>query len=46
VHQLSLFDQQTEKERKLLDALDDLRKKYGKGAVQRAGRMYRKSERD
>jgi len=46
VHQLSLFDQQTEKERKLLDALDDLREKYGKGAVQRAGRMNRKASRD
>jgi DNA polymerase-4 len=42
VHQLSLFDQQTEKERKLLDALDDLREKYGKGAVQRADRLNRK----
>jgi DNA polymerase-4 len=42
VHQLSLFDQQTEKERKLLNALDDLQEKYGKGAVQRAGRMNRK----
>jgi hypothetical protein len=42
VHHLSLFDQQTEKERKLLHALDDLQEKYGKGAVQRAGRMNRK----
>lgn len=39
MHQLSLFDTSTEKERRLLDALDELREKYGKGAVQRAGHM-------
>ncbi len=43
VHQLSLFDQKSEKERRLLDALDDLREKYGKQAVQRADRLNRKS---
>lgn len=46
VHQLSLFDQQTDKERRLLEALDDLREKFGKGAVQRAGRLNRKSHRE
>jgi DNA polymerase-4 len=45
VHQLSLFDQQSEKERRLLDALDDLREKYGKGAIQRADRLDRKNPR-
>lgn len=43
VHQLSLFDQQSEKERRLLDALDDLRGKYGKQAVQRGNRLNHKS---
>ncbi len=43
VHQLSLFDTQTEKERRLLGALDELREKFGKGAVQRANHLSRKN---
>ena len=46
VHQLSLFDQQSEKERRLLDALDGLREKYGKGAVQQADHLHRKHPKD
>lgn len=42
-HQLSLFDTQTEKERRLLGALDELREKFGKGAVQRANHLSRKN---
>jgi DNA polymerase-4 len=33
VHQISLFDTPTEKERRLLTALDELRDKYGKNSV-------------
>ncbi len=43
VHQLSLFDTQTEKERRLLGALDELREKFGKGAVQRADHLRKKN---
>ncbi len=43
VHQLSLFDTQTEKERRLLGALDELREKFGKGAVQRADHLQKKN---
>ena len=39
VHQLSLFDTSTEKERKLLHVLDDLREKYGKKVVLRADHL-------
>lgn len=46
VHQLSLFDQQSEKERRLLGALDDLREKYGKGAVKRADHLIKKNPRE
>ncbi len=35
VHQLSLWDTGTEKERKLLTALDELRERFGKSAVKR-----------
>jgi DNA polymerase-4 len=35
-HQMSLWETPTEKERKLLDALDELRERYGKGTVRRA----------
>ena len=41
VHQLSLFDTTTEKERKLLSALDQLSEKYGKKAVQRADHLIK-----
>ncbi len=43
VHQLSLFNTQTEKERRLLGALDELREKFGKGAVQRADHLQKKN---
>ena len=42
VHQLSLWDTNTEKERKLLTALDALREKYGKGAVKRGDHVRRR----
>jgi DNA polymerase-4 len=35
VHQLSLWDTPTEKERRLLDAVDSLRARYGKKIVRR-----------
>ncbi|KAF0112125.1 MAG: dinB [Chloroflexi bacterium] len=35
-HQMTLWETPTEKERRLLDALDELREKYGKQAVRRA----------
>ena len=40
-HQLTLWETGTEKERKLLTALDELREKYGKGAVKRADHIRR-----
>lgn len=43
VHQLSLWETSTDKERRLLTALDDLREKYGKGAVQRGNHVRRRS---
>ncbi len=39
VHQMTLWETPGEKERKLLTALDDLREKFGKGAVQRGDRI-------
>lgn len=36
VHQMTLWETPNEKERKLLSALDDLREKFGRNAVQRA----------
>ena len=44
VHQLSLWETGTEKERKLLTALDELREKYGKGAVKRADHIRRRDD--
>ncbi len=44
-HQLSLWETSTEKERKLLDALDELREKFGRGAVQRADRLGKRDKR-
>jgi DNA polymerase IV len=41
VHQLSLWDTPDQKERRLLDALDTLRTRYGENAVQ-AGRKIKK----
>ncbi len=38
-HQMSLWETPTEKERRLLDALDDLRERYGKGAVKRGHKL-------
>jgi DNA polymerase-4 len=38
-HQLSLWDTPNEKERKLLEALDGLREKYGKQTVRRASKL-------
>ncbi len=35
VHQLALFDHQNEKEKRLLDAVDQLHQKYGDKAIQR-----------
>lgn len=39
MHQLDLWDTKTEKERRLLTALDDLKEKYGKRIIQRADRL-------
>jgi len=44
VHQLTLWETGTEKERRLLTALDELREKYGKGAVKRADHIHRRNE--
>jgi DNA polymerase IV len=38
-HQMSLWETPTEKERRLLDALDDLRERYGKGAVKQGHKL-------
>lgn len=38
-HQMSLWDTPNEKERKLLEALDELREKYGRQTVRRASRL-------
>ncbi len=40
-HQMSLWETPTEKERKLLDALDGLREKYGKGAIKKANKLVK-----
>ena len=42
-HQLTLWETGTEKERKLLIALDELREKYGKGTVERADHVRRRN---
>lgn len=42
-HQMTLWDTPSEKERKLLTALDELRDKYGKGAVQHGDRIKGKA---
>jgi DNA polymerase-4 len=42
VHQMSLWETPSEKERKLLTALDDLREKYGKKAIQHGDRIKSK----
>jgi DNA polymerase-4 len=42
VHQLTLWESETQKERKLLIALDELREKYGKEAVQRADHIRKR----
>ncbi len=39
VHQMTLWETPSEKERKLLTALDDLRERYGKGAIQHGDRI-------
>ncbi len=39
VHQMSLWDTPNEKERKLLEALDELRERYGRQTVKRASRL-------
>jgi len=39
VHQMTLWETPSDKERKLLTALDDLRERYGKGAVQHGDRI-------
>ena len=44
VHQLELWETATEKERKLLDALDELREKFGRGAVLRADRLGKRNK--
>jgi DNA polymerase-4 len=38
-HQMSLWDTPNEKERKLLEALDELRERYGRQAIRRASRL-------
>jgi DNA polymerase IV len=40
-HQMSLWETPTEKERRLLDALDGLREKYGKGAIKQGNKLDR-----
>lgn len=40
-HQMSLWETPTDKERRLLDALDDLRERYGKGTVKRGHKLGR-----
>jgi DNA polymerase-4 len=40
-HQMTLWETPTEKERRLLNALDDLRDKYGKGAVKSGNKIIR-----
>ncbi len=42
-HQMSLWETPSEKERKLLTALDELRERYGKGAVQHGDRIKGKA---
>lgn len=42
--QLSLFETPTEKERRLLDALDELRDRYGKGTIRRATKLKLKKD--
>lgn len=39
IHQMSLWETPTEKERRLLDALDGLQEKYGKGAIKRGNKI-------
>jgi DNA polymerase-4 len=41
-HQMSLWETPTEKERRLLDALDNLSNRYGKGAVKRGNKLVKK----
>ena len=40
-HQMTLWETPTEKERRLLDALDDLRQKYGKGTIKRGDKLIK-----
>ena len=42
LHQMSLWETPTEKERRLLEALDGLREKYGKGTVKRGNKLSSK----
>lgn len=44
VHQMTLWETPNEKERKLLTALDDLREKYGRNAIQRAENLQSQKE--
>lgn len=41
-HQMTLWETPTEKERRLLDALDNLRDKYGKGTVKLGNKLVKK----
>jgi DNA polymerase-4 len=43
-HQMSLWETPTEKERRLLEALDELRERFGKGAVRRASKVKKKDQ--
>ena len=43
--QLALWDTRSEKERRLLTAMDELRERYGRPVVQRAGALHRKERR-
>ena len=45
VHQMNLWDTPTEKERRLLTALDDVREKYGKKAIQHGDRIKNNAKR-
>lgn len=44
-HQLELFDVKPEKERKLLEAVDELKQKYGKDVIRRGSKVQSKKSR-
>ncbi len=46
VRQLSLWETPAEKERKLLDAMDELKERYGKRVIQKGNSLKKKPDRD